>query len=75
MNSSLCDRDEVKIYQTLNAKKDKKKILNQEEKKFLRQLCQTEGNRSLCVKVVNVKPQTETECGAICVALCKKFSK
>ena len=66
---SGCERNQVKIYQTLNAKRTKNKLLTQDEKILLRKLCETPDHQTLSVHAINVAPQNETECGAICVAL------
>ena len=67
-----CDKDEVRVYETLLAYRKKDSVLTKDQKKLLKILknCQ---DKSLRVQCVNVVPQKEAECGAISVALAVKL--
>ena len=67
-----CSKDEVNVYETLPAYRNKSSLLTIYQKKVLRTMMKCE-ERPLKVNCVNVVPQTEAECGAISVALAVKL--
>ena len=67
-----CSKDEVNVYETLQAYRKKSNILTNDQKKLLKKLKKCE-DRPLRVHCVNVVPQREAECGAISVALAAKL--
>ena len=67
-----CESSEVNIFETLPAYRNVERLLTEEQKKVLKMLTNTE-NETLKVNCVNVFPQSESECGAICIALAAKL--
>ena len=63
-----CEPSECNIYETIEARRSPKLILNEYGKSLLKTLTRCQ-NSSLKVHVINVCDQTETECGPIAIAL------
>ena len=67
-----CSSNEVYVYETLPAYRNKAALLTEEQRMLLKRLMKANDN-SLNVKCVNVIPQRESECGAISIALAVKL--
>ena len=67
-----CNPGEVNVYETLPAYRNERQLLTEEQKSVLKIMTKTEGSK-LKVKCINVSPQKESECGAICIGLGTKL--
>ena len=63
-----CEQNEVNVFETLPAFKNRSTLLTEEQKGLLKILTKS-GTKNLKVNCVNVCPQTEQECGAISFGL------
>ena len=63
-----CEQNEVNVFETLSAFKNRSTLLTEEQKRLVKILTQSE-HKNLKVNCVNVCPQTEQECGAISFGL------
>ena len=67
-----CKASEVNVYETLPAYRNAEHLLTEDQLEVLRSLTKTDA-KGLQINCINVLPQRESECGAICIALAEKL--
>ena len=68
ISNLFCDSNEVNVYETYSPFRNDENLLTQNCKSLLKSLCQSES-ATLKVNCINVAEQSESECGALAVAL------
>lgn len=63
--NSGCGKGEVKIFETLQAKRNPRTLCNEDTQRLLKILCRRNEDEELTVIAVNVKSQKESECGCL----------
>ena len=68
ISNLFCDSNEVNVYETYSPFRNNENLLTNNCKSLLKILCQSES-ATLKVNCINVAEQSESECGALAVAL------
>ena len=68
ISNLFCESNEVNVYETFSPFRNDENLLTQNCKTLLKSLCNSESS-NLKVNCINVAEQSESECGALAVAL------